>query len=178
MADPKFDKNKNLFYNLKELGKIKKGKSSKDILKNLNKDKTTNKKDTVMKVKPINITATSFVPGTMKGEPIPTTRGPNFSTNKVPLKVPSKVNSTGSIKVKPGNIGGVTTFSQPQDIHQGKRVMDLKKGTGKGNAYYPEERKKIDSLRKQRMTPKTEPRRIHEATRMAQSLLKRPTKLK
>lgn len=120
----------------------------------------------------------SFVPGTMKGKPIDTMGKPNFKTNKMTPPPSTKVNTTGSLKVKPGNIGGYTTPSTPGDIYQGKRVMDLKKGTGKGNAYYPEERKRLDSIRQQRTTPKTEPRRIHDATRMAQELLKRPTKLK
>jgi len=182
------DPKKNLFENLKELGKIQlwgnKGKSSSDILKNINKDKTKKKNVITAKTKTTNVEAPSFVPGTMKGKPIDTMGKPNFKTNKMtsPLYkyVPSstKVNTTGSLKVKPGNIGGYTTPPTPGDIHQGKRVMDLKKGTGKGNAYYPEERKRLDSIRQQRTTPKTEPRRIHDATRMAQELLQRPTKLK
>lgn len=174
------DPNKNLFENLKELGKIQlwgnKGKSSSDILKNINKDKTKKKNVITARTKTINVEAPSFVPGTMKGEPIDTMGKPDFKTNKMTPPTSTKVNTKGSLKVKPGNIGGYTTPTTPGDIHHGKRVMDLKKGTGKGNAYYPEERKKLDSLRQQRTTPRTEPRRIHEATRMAQSLLKRPTK--
>ena len=176
------DPKKNLFENLKELGKIQlwgnKGKSSSDILKNINKDKTKKKNVITVKTKTINVEAPSFVPGTMKGKPIDTMGKPNFKTNKITPPPSTKVNTTGSLKVKPGNIGGYTTPPTPGDIHQGKRVMDLKKGTGKGNAYYPEERKRLDSIRQQRTTPKTEPRRIHDATRMAQELLKRPTKLK
>jgi len=121
----------------------------------------------------------SYVPGTMKGKQVDTTIGPNYS-NKKPMDV------SGGLKVKPGNIGGSSyKVSKVPSIHKGKsissssmdKITELKKGTGKGNAYYPEGQAYKD---RQRTKPKNinEPRRIHDATRMAQELLKRPTKLK
>ena len=108
-----------------------------------------------------------------------------------------KVYPKGGLKVTPGNIGG-SSFKIPKtpSIHQGiagtklsatelsttpniPNKPDLKVGTGKGNAYYPgtqsyKDKQRKEAARKARDTKK--PRRVHHATRMAQSLLKRPTK--
>ena len=103
----------------------------------------------------------------------------------------------GALKVTPGNIGG-SSFTVPKvpSIHKGmggKKLSateqsttpnipnkpDLKVGTGPGNAYYPGTQKYKDKQRKEvakKARNIRQPRRIHEATRMAQELLKRPTK--
>lgn len=103
----------------------------------------------------------------------------------------------GALKVTPGNIGG-SSYKTPKVPGVLKGVggqkidpyaqsttpnvpnkPDLKVGTGPGNAYYPGTQKYKDNQRKETARKARnikQPRRIHEATRMAQSLLKRPTK--
>jgi len=103
----------------------------------------------------------------------------------------------GALKVTPGNIGG-SSYKTPKvpDILKGvggqkidpytqsttpniPNKPDLKVGTGPGNAYYPATQKYKDNQRKEtarKARDIKQPRRIHEATRMAQELLKRPTK--
>lgn len=123
-------------------------------------------------------------------KPTDTSKG-MFSTYR------NKIANRGALKVTPGNIGG-SSFKIPKtpSIHQGKagtklsatelsttpnipNKPDLKVGTGKGNAYYPstqsyKDKQRKEEARKARDTKK--PRRVHHATRRAQSLLKRPTK--
>ena len=103
----------------------------------------------------------------------------------------------GALKVTPGNIGG-SSYKTPKvpgilkgvggqkiDPYEQSTTPNipnkpnLKVGTGPGNAYYPGTQKYKDNQRKEtarKARDIKQPRRIHKATRMAQSLLKRPTK--
>ena len=123
-------------------------------------------------------------------KPTDTSKG-MFSTYR------DKIANRGALKVTPGNIGG-SSFTVPKvpGILKGvggqkidpyaqsttpnvPNKPDLKVGTGPGNAYYPGTQKYKDNQRKEtarKARDIKQPRRIHEATRMAQSLLKRPTK--
>jgi len=108
-----------------------------------------------------------------------------------------KIANRGALKVTPGNIGG-SSFTVPKvpSIHKGmggKKLSateqsttpnipnkpDLKVGTGKGNAYYPSTEAYKDKQRKEtarKAKDIKQPRRIHEATRMARQLLNRNEK--
>ncbi len=123
-------------------------------------------------------------------KPTDTSKG-MFSTYR------DKIANRGALKVTPGNIGG-SSFTVPKvpSIHQGKageqigptvqsttpnipNKPDLKMGKGKGNAYYPKgqaykDRQRKETARKARDIK--QPRRIHEATRMARQLLNRNEK--
>ena len=123
-------------------------------------------------------------------KPTDTSKG-MFSTYR------DKIANRGALKVTPGNIGG-SSFTIPKvpSIHQGmggKKLSateqsttpnipnkpDLKVGTGKGNAYYPSTEAYKDKQRKEtarKARDISQPRRIHEATRMARQLLNRNEK--
>jgi hypothetical protein len=123
-------------------------------------------------------------------KPTDTSKG-MFSTYR------DKIANRGALKVTPGNIGG-SSFKIPTtpSIHQGKageqigptvqsttpnipNKPNLKVGTGKGNAYYPSTEAYKDKQRKEtarKAKDIKQPRRIHEATRMARKLLNRNEK--
>jgi len=138
----------------------------------------------------INLSKKKAVAGFETYKPTDTSKG-MFSTYK------DKIANRGALKVTPGNIGG-TVYKAPEvpnilkgiggeklggtDLSTTPNVPnnpDLKKGTGKGNAYYPSTEKYKDKQRKEaarKARDIKQPRRVHEATRMAKELLKRPTK--
>lgn len=137
-----------------------------------------------------NLSKKKAVTGFESYKPTDTSKG-MFSTYK------DKIANRGALKVTPGNIGG-SSFTIPKvpSIHQGmggKKLSateqsttpnipnnpDLKVGTGKGNAYYPSTEAYKDKQRKEtarKARDIKQPRRIHEATRMARQLLNRNEK--
>ena len=138
----------------------------------------------------INLSKKKTVTGFKSYKPTDTSKG-MFSTYR------DKIANRGALKVTPGNIGG-SSFTIPKvpSIHEGiggKKLStteqsttpnipnkpDLKMGTGKGNAYYPSTEAYKDKQRKEtarKARDIKQPRRIHEATRMARQLLNRNEK--